>query len=214
MAISMKKALKKLLECDLNGYKVEIKPLNPNWVEYNNLVVDYSEDMCAVTNRLIPPYCTTNNHGPDFYSGIVSLVKDFTPESIIDLGCGAGELLSKLDCKDKYGLTIHVGEVKYARDKFGLSKVIPADMRDIDKYFDFNSIDMIIAFWSFNYLRPNERLALTSKIYNILKPSGCFVHVDEYGHPLTELTRWDKRFTQVIVDYPVDGRLTVLQKNV
>jgi len=207
------KIFQNLKDIPLEGYKVEVKPLSPDWIEYSNYIVDYEKENLARTNRLIPPYVGSNNHGDDFYNDVIELVNELKPESVADLGCGAGELLSKIDCKEKYGLTLHVGEVKYAREVYKLENVVPADMRDIDLYFRPNSIEMVIAFWSFNYLNPEERSETMTKICRVLKPNKYFIYMDEYGHQATLIPENDEHFVYNHKETKW-GRLSVLMKNV
>jgi SAM-dependent methyltransferase len=213
--------LKGLDARDLEKYKVEIKPLNPNWHEYANLIIDYGKNKVAVSNRLVPPYVTSNAHGQNVWDGLIDLVKDFKPDSVVDLGCGAGEFLFKIKdlVKEVYGLTIDCGEVSYARDTYGIANVIPADLRDIADYFEEASLDMVVAHKSFDFIADEDRIETMKKIYEVLKPGKWFVHVDDcFRFHESVLPEWehDKYFTEANLnkEYPTQGKLTVFVKNV
>lgn len=180
-----------LLKVDLDNLKIQIKPVARGHLasEYNDFITDYSAAPVSLTNRKIDPHITSQTHGRNVFSGVlkvISLLK--RNNSILDLGCGAGELLLSLKDKprDLYGVTIHVGEVKFAR-KFGLPNVIPADMRDIDKYFNANSLDIIVAHHCFQFIPMEDRHELCKKILKILRPGGCFIFVDYKGEQSSSL---------------------------
>jgi SAM-dependent methyltransferase len=206
------KALKSLSDKELDAYQREIRPLNPAWKEYANQITDYGVNKVAVTNRYLQPYLASELHGKDIFDGLVELVKDLGVKTVVDLGCGAGEFLSKLPPRMKrYGLTIDVGEVKYARKVFKLDGVVPADMRDVDKYF--RSMDMVLAHRSFDFITDYERVELMAKIHRVLKPGGYFVHVDDERFPESVLPEWDHRYYKEVSvgNYRTKGKLTVLQ---
>jgi len=213
--------LKKLSNEELKTYRKEIKPLNPNWHEYTNLVVDYGTQKVACTDRLIEPYVTSRSHGLEVFVGLVKLVKDLKPRSLVDLGCGAGDFLysaHKYGAK-VYGLTIHVGEVLYARDQYKLENVIPADLRDIDEYFTPNSLDMVVVHKAFDFITNEERIETMKRIYRVLKPGKWFVHVDDsFRFKESVLPEWDFSpfYKEVKLDkkYPCQGVLQVFTKNV
>ena len=166
--------------------KAAIKPLREGELasEYNAWIADYSKEKLAVTDRLISPYHASETHGSDIYKEYRKLLKILKPKSILDLGCGAGELLNiskeVLPEADLFGVTIHYGEVLEAREKYNL-EIAPADMRDIDAYFNKDSLGLVVAHASFQYIVEGDRLEVVKKVQQILKKGGYFLMVDYRG---------------------------------
>lgn len=211
--------LKALYGDDLLNYHKPIKPMWDQWPEYTNQIVDYGTHQVAVTNRLIKPYITSILHGTNVWDGLVELVKDLHPTSVVDLGCGAGEFFTKLPKGlEMYGLTIDVGEVVYARNIYHLDNVIPADMRDVDKYFKQDSIDMVVAHRSFDFIDPKDRVDTMVRIYDVLKPHGYFVYVDDERFKESQMPTWNYKefYRQYIPNktYYAKGKMTILEKYV
>lgn len=155
--------------------------------EYNSWIADYSTEKLSVQNRFMTPYITSENHG-DVYSRYRVLLENIKPKSILDLGCGAGELLAVsrqvLPDAALFGVTIHYGEVLEAKEKYNLD-IAPADMRDIDRYFTPNSLDLIVVHCSFNFLVEEERVEVSKKAQEILKVGKHYLVVD-YQHKKEE----------------------------
>lgn len=205
---------KSLSEC-----KREIKPLAklPNGNEYNSYIADYYKEQIAVTNRFISPYITSQTHG-DVFKDLVPFIKSLKINNLLDLGCGAGEFLSKFKDTDitLYGVTIHLGEVKYAREIYQLDNVVGMDMREIDEYFDVSYFDCIIAHCSFNFITNEDRIDVLKRAHKILKQNGYFIVVDYKGIEDTKLPEnWgQENYYQIIYtpDIYVMGNLTIYKK--
>jgi SAM-dependent methyltransferase len=175
------KQLKDLTIDELKSYKKQSGEINTNHKEYNNLIIDYSTNFTALSNRYIPPYSAKETHGKNTYDGIINLINKINPKNILDLGCAAGEMLHELDNNQRtlYGVTIHVGEVIKARIDYNLNLIIPEDMRNIDQLFENEELDMIVSHRAMPWLPIEDREKLLDKIYKILKPNGYFIHVSE-----------------------------------
>ncbi len=158
--------------------------------EYGDAIQDYSTEKSPLTNRLIQPYITSETHGENVFDGLVNSVNIDVPydSNVLDLGCGAGEFLSKLNHPktNLYGVTIHLGEVKYARENYGLENVCPIDMREIANYFEDGFFSCIVAHCCLHFITPEERTTLINgPVYNLLDYFGLLYVVDYKGNPTT-----------------------------
>lgn len=188
--------------------------------EYASQIVDYGKEKVAVTDRYIQPYITSETHGAGVFNGIVQLVNHLGVKNVFDLGCAAGEMLHEIkksnDSIDLYGCTIHLGEVEYARNNFGLENVVGIDMRDIDEYFDEGFFDCIIVHCSFSFIVFEDRIATAKKIHKLLKKGGYFIYVDYRGEKDSEMPPWNWEYYYDLheLDISVDtmGYLTIYRK--
>ena len=102
------------------------------------------------------------------FDKVVALIKEFKPRSVLEVGCGAGECLSKIvGCVDNVmGLDINESAVKKARSK-GLD-VSNQSIVSLDKSFD-----MIFMFQVLEHLEsPKEFI---SALIEKLNPGGCLI---------------------------------------
>lgn len=185
--------------------------------EYGDAIQDYSVEKSPLTNRLIKPYITSETHGIHVFDWLSETINKSIPhgENILDLGCGAGELLSKLDSTfGRFGTTIHLGEVRYAREIYGLENVCPIDMREIDKFFAPEFFSCIIAHCSLHFISPDERTALVNgPIYDLLGYFGVLIVVDYKGEPSTGVNNISSKYLDITQhNYTTMGNLTVLRK--
>lgn len=156
--------------------------------EYGDFIMDYSKIQSPLTNRFIKPYVTSETHGQNVFNDLVEFINRLDVLSVLDLGCGAGELLSKLPHGIKYGTTIHTGEVEYAKSVYGLNYVLPLDMRDIDSYFSEKSFELVVAHCCLQFISPEERTDLVNnKIHKILTSGGYLIIVNYKGHKETDV---------------------------
>lgn len=177
----------------------KLHPVNRGYLasEYADEILDFTNTKSPLSNRLIPPYITSQTHGKDVFKNLINYLGKIQPKNIMDLGCGAGEFLQL--CKKEYsdieyfGCTIHLGEVIYAH-KNGLNNVIPADMRNIKDYFVNNFFDCVIAHCSLHFIPVEERYKLSSDVFDILNQNGIFIVVDYKEIENTGLVNYDPRF--------------------
>jgi SAM-dependent methyltransferase len=184
--------------------------------EYGDSIEDYSKVKSPLSNRLIKPYITSETHGENVFDGILELLDILKPQSILDLGCGAGELLYKIkDIKIKVGCTIHIGEAIYAKEVYNIDTIIPLDMREAVNYFMADEFECIIAHCSLQFIVPDERQILIKDAYDILSKGGTFIVVDYKYNKETGIEGLDiGAFTDISNKFNVRtmGKLTVLQK--
>jgi SAM-dependent methyltransferase len=179
-----KQAYFDLLNSDLQNYKKVIRPLktdHPLSREFGPWIANYEKENLAITDRFIPPYITSHTHGRAIYAGLKTFIDDIKPKSVLDLGCATGELLyeiKKIDNSIKlYGCTIHVGEVFLCEELYGIN-IIPADMREIDQYFNADSLDLIIAHCSLHFLKEEDRIEVAQKSRDLLVKNRHFFVVN------------------------------------
>jgi SAM-dependent methyltransferase len=179
------KIFEDLIDVDLDSYSEEISPLRAGELasEYNKYIGDYSANNLAVTNRKILPYLASETHGPNCYNSLLDYLEDRKHKSFLDLGCGSGELLSKIEnrspvCIDLYGCSIHTGEVKYAREVFGLANIIPGDMRNASTIFGNYRFDCILLHCVLQFINEEERIELLLSLSKILNKDGEIIVVD------------------------------------
>lgn len=181
--------------------------------EYADEIAFFDKEAIALSKRLIPPYVTTQTHGAEVFTDLYRLVKDLDSESILDLGCGAGEFLNGIKNKDIYGCTIHLGEREYARTIYGINSVLPLDMREIDLAFKPNSLDLVIAHCCLHFVIPEDRIKVINAAHKVLKNNGHLIVVDykfnkETGIDISKLSGWKITYPK----YKVMGNLTLLKK--
>jgi SAM-dependent methyltransferase len=185
--------------------------------EYGDKIEDYSQIKSPLTNRLISPYVTSETHGLNVFDWLVDYLefKLASKSKVLDLGCGAGELMYLLSDEFKvFGTTIHIGEVKYGRETYGLADICPIDMREIEDYFSPEYFDCIIAHCSLHFITQDERQDLVNNtVYNLLKPDGIFILVDYKGDLSSGVNNISTLYKNITPkEYTTMGTLSVLEK--
>lgn len=187
--------------------------------EYGDKIADYSKEK-SLSNSLLAPYITSVTHG-EVFSNLITLIDDLEVRSLLDLGCGAGEFLALSKEYNKkvayaYGCTIHLGEVEYANQNYLLDSIVPADMREIHKYFCPNSFDAIIAHCCLQFITVEDRQKLLYNIRDLLTDSGYFIVVDYKFNIKTGVAglNWAgfERFSTAKPYKGFMGNLTILKK--
>ncbi len=148
----------------------EIKIDNSNW-KFNGEVVKNFEQHIT---RSVPFY--QNGHNlicdlGDFF------IKD---DSIIyELGSSTGQLIYKIAKKNSfrdalfYGIDIEKDMINYARSKYKL-KNLQYICDDINT-FEFEKSDLMISYYTIQFIHPKFRQLLIDKIYNSLNWGGAFI---------------------------------------
>lgn len=215
----LKDKYKKLKATPLSACVKEISKVSRGHLanEYGDRIEDYSQVMSPLTNRFIKPYVTSETHGPQVFDWLVNFIKGckVDNERILDLGCGAGELLSKLkDDFEVYGTTIHLGEVKYGREVYGLEDICPIDMREIGDYFEEQYFDYIILHCSLHFISQEEReILVNDTIWRLLAWKGLLIIVDYKGDQSSGIKNISPRYRDITPkEYNTMGNLTVLMK--
>lgn len=148
----------------------------------------YGNKICyyANTERQYKPYINTKTWGKNNFDDFVALLKKLKVKRVLDLGCGAGEMLHKIGKSQKntelYGITIDLGEVDFARDVYGLKNVVPIDMREIEDYFDKNYFDAVVVWCAFQYFTIEEKMDICRQAGKLIKPGGYFFDVQYEGY--------------------------------
>ena len=95
--------------------------------------------------------------------------------SVLDLGCGSGELLTRWLAErfQVTGVDLSTGMVELARCNVPNAKFIRGDMAAVE--FAPESFDGVCAFYSLTHLRPDQLPALLHRVAGWLRPSGLFV---------------------------------------
>ena len=95
--------------------------------------------------------------------------------SVLDLGCGSGELLTRRLAErfQVTGVDLSTGMVELARCNVPNAKFIRGDMAAVE--FAPESFDGVCAFYSLTHLPPDQLPALLHRVAGWLRPSGLFV---------------------------------------
>jgi ubiquinone/menaquinone biosynthesis C-methylase UbiE len=173
------------ISMDLTNFSEKTGPLSTyKGGEYGKGVVDYHK-VKSVANRFVPAYKTSDTHGMDIYKGVPTVMEYLKPESILDLGCGIGEMLVMMGREDPhaklFGCTLHVGEVLVAKERYNLP-LLAADMRVMDEYFMPNTLDLVVAHASMHFLDEKEQQKCADSVRKIIKDDGHFL-VIHYKDP-------------------------------
>ena len=141
---------------------------------------------------------------------VVSLVNNSSPETILDVATGTGDLaisLVKTNAKKIIGLDISDGMLEVGRKKISkkeLGSTIEMVLGDSENLlFEDNSFDAItVAFGVRNF--ENLEIGL-SEIFRVLKPNGIFVILETSVPTKTPFKQGYKFYTKYIL--PVIGKL-------
>lgn len=126
-----------------------------------------------------------SRHAKASYDAILSALKELSYHSLLDLGCGTGEILFRLyqyqPSSQYYGLDLSKQMIEQAKQKLhdhaqftcGDSATLP---------YPDASMDVILCNDSFHhYPIP---LIVMHEVYRVLKPNGIFILCDLYAHPI------------------------------
>lgn len=103
------------------------------------------------------------------------LPKDFTPNNILDFGCGIGDttkILSKAFSNSiVIGTDLSNNALNYAKNKYNTDRIKFVHLNNLKKnnYFELCYVNGV-----FHHIDPNNRIAVFKMIYNLLKAGGYF----------------------------------------
>lgn len=133
-----------------------------------------------------------------FFSFMKTLEKELQgSDSVLDIGCGGKSPLSLLTVPYSVGLEGYVPNVKKAKKNKTHKKIIHGDIREIDKLFNQNSFDTVIALDVIEHLTKKDGKILLRNMEKIAKkkiiiftPNG-FVPQQKHADDLEEhLSGW------------------------
>lgn len=109
------------------------------------------------------------------YDEIVERVLAANPKSILDLGCGNGNVLEKIKLKsdaDLYGLDLSEKMIESAKEKLGAR--VELKVGDAEQLpYDDNQFEVIVCNASFHHYPNPDQVLL--EIRRVLKPNGTLV---------------------------------------
>ncbi len=179
----------------------KIQTSNANW-RFNEDIVHGFDDHVS---KSVPFY----NEGHD----LVMKISDFfisDNSTCYEIGCSTGSLLKILDHRNSkkdvsfIGIDSEEAMVNYALDKcknISSISIIQADAVD----YDFEKSDLIICYYTMQFIKPRYRQILIDKIYKSLNWGGAFILFEKVRAP-------DARFqdiaTALYTDFKIDNKYT------
>lgn len=160
--------------------------------------MDAKKDSRISFNRQAPVYDTTRYgaHARKMYCSILERVASLRGMSLLDVGCGTGEMLylihSRCPAMRLCGVDISEKMLDTARSKLGeKADLFLGDAENLP--FDDETFDLLICNDSFHHY-PTPMAAL-SEFYRVLVPRG-FLLISDYriGFPLRQLMNFFIRF--------------------
>ena len=124
---------------------------------------------------------------------------------VYDLGSSTGELLFKLACGNKKqnirftGIDREPGMIREAEKKCAGDRRIIFDEADIAQY-PFEKCDMIIAYYTIQFIHPRYRQELINRIFQSLNWGGAFLLFEKVRAP-------DARFQDMMTGLYTDYKL-------
>jgi ubiquinone/menaquinone biosynthesis C-methylase UbiE len=134
----------------------------------NNMTEFYADEYedSQVPARLAPD---------NFYPRIINRIKNGTCEKVLDVGCGLGYLLSRLNipAESRYGIDAGPGALKVARSLVINGNICLADVRQIP--FKSNSFDYLVCTEVLEHFNPENGDAVVRECHRVLKPAGTAI---------------------------------------
>ena len=127
--------------------------------------------------------------------------------NIYDLGCSTGTLIKKIDKYNSlnsmniYGIDVEKNMIKVAKKKLKKTKnKIFLKCLDVNKV-KFKKSDLIIAYYTIQFIRPKYRQTLINKIYKSLNWGGAFIFFEKVR---AGDARFQDMMNQVYLEYKKD----------
>lgn len=97
--------------------------------------------------------------------------------TVLDLGCGSGYITNYLQEQKLNAIGIDISEemIKIATSKFPKSKFLLADFIDIEKFFEEDTIDGLIAIYSLYFVPKEQFDDMLYSLSKVLKKDGIFL---------------------------------------
>lgn len=147
----------------------------------------YIEQSQKAFDKQTPQYDTScySRHAKASYDALLSALKELSYHTLLDLGCGTGEILFRLyqyqPAAQYYGIDLSKQMLAQARRKLQDHALLTCGDSASLPYPD-SSMDVILCNDSFHhYPFP---LMVMHEIYRVLKPNGTFILCDLYARPI------------------------------
>lgn len=174
--------VKKVIKLDKD---IEISN-NKHWVFDSNVVNSFDSHI----TKSVPSYLESHNL-------IVSVAKDFLSDNskVLDIGCSTGSLLDKIknnlsNKAELTGIDISKDMINYAK-KVHKNKKIKFYCKDILKIKN-KSYDLIISFYTLQFIHPNKKNSFIKKCYELLNQNGYLILFDK----VTENSGFEQKIIQ------------------
>jgi len=175
---------------------------NANWKFSGKMVKDFENHV----SKSVPIY----NRGHEL---IIQLSDFFIKEDslIYDLGCSTGKLLIDMAKHNQHkknakyvGVDIEKDMISFAKDKQKNAKISSAKLKfyhDDVVTFDINSSDLIVSFFTLQFVHPKHRQNVINKIYKSLNWGGAFLFFEKVRY---NDARFQDIFTTLYNDYKLE----------
>lgn len=120
----------------------------------------------------------------EFIKEINEFASSFDKEDkILDLGCGSGYITNYLVEKglNATGIDFSSEMIKIAKKKYPKLNFLLDDFLNIEKHFDENSIDGLIAIYSLYFIPKEQFEEMLKSLSKVLKNGGLFLFVTQIG---------------------------------
>ncbi len=124
-------------------------------------------------NEIAKEFSDTRTHAWKEFESFTPYLKE--KQSILDLGCGNGRLLSYLQKHGDFkyiGVDQSAGLLKHAKKNHPKAKFIEAD---ISKKLDLKPVDLIFAIASFHHIPPADQVKTLKNWKKLLKKDGALI---------------------------------------
>ena len=102
---------------------------------------------------------------------VVDIINDLKPVTIIEIGCGLGEIISRVNARNKYGIDIDANAIKFgallARNVTFINGSFDAIYKIPEKHIDV----LVLINWTHGL----EPAFIKKEIYNLLKIKRLFI---------------------------------------
>ena len=169
----------------------------------------YKEKSRKSFNRYAVEYDKTNccDHAKKLYANIIKEVESVNFTSMLDVGCGTGELIniikSKNDKAKYYGLDLSENMIKVAESKLGNNAMLAVGDSENLPYED-SEFDLILCNDSFHHY-PNPEKVL-SEMYRVLKDNGYLI-IGECAQPIIS-----REIVNIFMKFSSDGDVKIYSK--
>lgn len=149
---------------------------------FDSIAAEYTDQI----NRCVPRYEEM------LWAVLDYLPKDLDPKTILELGCGTGNLTVKL--AEKYSAAhfhladFSAGMIAECQKRLGPAAKITPHIQDFRALsFPENSLDLVASTISLHHLTDPEKPSLFKNIASWLRPGGVFVFSDQFAGKTKEI---------------------------